>query len=98
MKNRHSAGQDVPALEWFCDLSGKTARITSIGSRMLLVENHCGILVYAPERVLLSDRCGAIEISGENLCLAQVRRDALIVRGKIRHVNLPCGEDGPHEG
>ena len=97
MKNRHSAKPDAPALEWLSDLSGKTARITSVGSRMLLVENHCGILLYEDARILLASRCGAIEICGDGLSLSEVRKDALIVCGQIRHVNLPCSEDSCHE-
>ena len=90
MKNRHIARPDAPALEWLSDLSGKTARITSVGSRMLMVENHRGILLYESGRILLATRCGAIEITGEDLSLSEVRQDALIVRGEIRHVELPC--------
>lgn len=93
MKKRHAAKPDAPALEWLSDLSGKTARVTSVGSRTLMVENHRGILVYEDDRVLLSTRCGAIEITGQSLRLSEVRPDALIVRGEIRHVNLPCGEE-----
>lgn len=95
MKNRRFAKPSAPALEWLSDLSGKTARITALGGNALLVENHRGILSYEPRRILLASRCGAIEISGENLCLTQVRNDALTVRGRIRHVELPCsGEIG----
>lgn len=97
MKNRRLSRTDAPALEWISDLTGKTARITSIGSRMLMVENHRGILVYESERILLATRCGAIEIIGAGLSLSEVRSDALIVRGEIRHVELPCGEDSRHE-
>lgn len=95
MKNRRFARPSAPALEWLSDLSGKTARITALGSNALLVENHRGILSYESRRILLASRSGAIEISGENLCLTQVRNDALTVRGRIRHVELPCsGEIG----
>lgn len=97
MKNKHSAPGAAPALEWLCDLSGKTARITSVGSGMLLVENHRGILIYQSDHIQLQTGCGVAEIRGENLRLCEVRRDAMIVRGKIHHVDLPCGENG-HEG
>ena len=85
----------APALEWFCDLSGKTARITSIGNRALLVENHRGILEYRQDRVILATGCGSVCVEGDELLLSEVRRDALIIRGEIRHVNLPCGEAAP---
>jgi len=97
MKNKRRTGINVPALEWLSDLSGKTARISAVGGKTLMVENHRGILAYESERVLLATRCGAIEITGENLRLSQVRTDALVVQGEIRHVELPCGEDQRHE-
>lgn len=95
MKLRHAS--DVPALEWLSDVSGRTARITSIGSRTLLVENHCGIERYASDEILLATRCGSIRIGGDGLQLSEVRRDAVIVRGSIRSVELPCEGSADHE-
>ena len=97
MKNRRGPRPSSPALEWLSDLSGKTARITSIGGHSLLVENHCGILEFTQEKISLATRCGAIEVAGSGLSLSEVRRDALVIRGEIRHVDLPCGEACRHE-
>lgn len=86
----------VQALEWINDLSGKSARVTAIGRKTLLVENHAGILEYAQNRVLLASGCGAIEIEGSGLTLSEVRRGALMIRGSVRRVNLPCpAQDAP---
>lgn len=95
LKARRSAS--APALEWLCDLSGKTARITSIGNRSLLVENHCGILEFTAERIALATRCGSVEVEGAGLSLSEVRPDALVIRGSIREVKLPCEEAERHE-
>lgn len=97
MKHRNASHAGTPALEWISDLSGKTARITSIGSHSVLVENHCGIREFTQERICLATRCGMICVEGSGLSLTEVRRDALVVRGEIRHVGLPCGEVC-HEG
>lgn len=86
-----------PALEWMCDLSGRTARVTSIGSRALLVENHRGIAEFGEERIVLATGCGNLTVEGEGLRLSDVRRDALIIRGDVRHVQLPCGEAMRHQ-
>lgn len=94
---RRQRGAHAPALEWFCDLSGRTARITSIGNRSLLVENYCGIVAFDAECVLLASHCGNIEVVGDGLSLAEVRRDALVIQGNIRDVKLPCGEAKRHE-
>ena len=78
MKNRRSRRAAPPALAWLSDLSGRTARITSIGGHSLLVENHCGILEFTQERISLATRCGTIDVSGSGLSLTEVRRDALV--------------------
>lgn len=85
----------MPALEWMCDLSGRTARVTSIGNRSLLVENHCGIREFSQDRIVLASHSGCIQISGRALELNQVRPGALIVRGNIQDVKLPCEEESP---
>ena len=93
----HKARRSAPALDWLCDLSGKTARITSLGNRSMLVENHRGVLVFTSERILLSTACGEVEVVGSGLSLGDVRRDALIIRGSIHDVKLPGGEVQPDE-
>ena len=40
MKPFKARRTSAPALEWICDLSGQAARVTTIGNRALLVENH----------------------------------------------------------
>lgn len=89
MKNRRKAIQP-PFPEWFDDLSGKTARITVIGNRSLMAENHAGIEKYALDCVCLNTRCGIITVEGRDLSLREVRRDALLICGEIRSVSLPC--------
>lgn len=93
MRLRRSA----PALEWFCDVTGHTARVTSIGNHSLLVENHRGVEAFGTERIVLKTSCGSIEVEGAGMMLREVRRDALIVDGDIRRVQLPCGKDERHE-
>ena len=89
MKNRRKS-MGTPALEWLNDLSGKTARITSVGSRSLMVENYTGIEKYHSDCVCLKTRCGIIKVEGTDLSLSEVRKGALIISGDIRHVDLPC--------
>ena len=93
MKIKRSA----PALDWLCDLSGRAARITSMGSRRLLVENHKGIEELTAERVVLATGCGSLCVEGEGLSLSELRRDALVISGKLRHVALPCEGGARHE-
>jgi len=88
----HKPRRSAPALDWLCDLSGRTARITTLGNRSLLVENHRGVLVFTSERIVLCTACGEVEVVGSGLSLGDVRRDALIIRGNIRDVKLPGRE------
>ena len=83
------------ALTWPEDLSGRCARLTAIGNRRLLVENHKGILELTDACVRLDTGRGAITICGRDLSLCDARRDSVIIRGRIDRVDLP--EGGPDE-
>lgn len=84
--------EGVPALEWVREVSGKTARVTAIGNRRLLIENHTGIQTFTDEFICLSTARGPLSVYGSDLSLCEVRENALIVHGCIRRVELP--EDG----
>lgn len=93
MKARKSA----PALDWLCDMSGHAARVTSIGNRRLLVENHRGILEFGNQCITLATGCGNLQVEGEDLNLCELRRDALVISGDVRQVRFPCGKEASHE-
>ena len=88
-RRRARPGGMTDALQWTRDLSGGCARTVAIGSHRLLVENHTGIVELTDARVRLATRCGTITVTGSGLSLCDVRQGALIVRGKIRQVELP---------
>ena len=95
-RRAHSIPQ---TLEWAEDAAGRCARITAIGSHSLLVENHTGLRAFSQELVRLDTRAGALCVSGSGLTLRDVRPGALIIRGRISRVELPCaGGDPPDEG
>ena len=77
------------ALTWPEDLLGRCARVTAVGSRRVLVENHTGLLALTETEVRLNTGCGALVISGEGLTLCEARPRAMIVTGRIRRVDLP---------
>ena len=90
---------DAPALEWLQDVSGCCPRVTAIGSHSLLVENHTGLLTFTDTQIRLGSHAGAVCVLGSGLSLSDVRQGALIIRGKIRRVELPCGGgEAAHEG
>lgn len=79
----------VPALEWLSEVSGRTIRITAVGSHRVLIENHTGIQDFSDSHVRLFASNGALCIHGSDLSLCEVRKSALIVRGDIRQIELP---------
>lgn len=93
------ARREVPALEWARDMTGLCPRVTAVGNTSALVENHTGIRAFSPSLVELDSRAGTVRVLGEGLSLCGVRDGALIVRGVIHRVDLPCeGGDPPDEG
>ena len=85
-----------PALEWMEDAAGRCPRITAIGNHSLLVENHTGIAAFCDTSVALNSRAGLLRATGQNLSLCGAREGALIIRGDIRRIDLPCrGGDAP---
>lgn len=82
------------ALLWPRDLAGRCARVTAIGSSRLLVENHTGILEVSETRVRLDTGCGPVTVTGRGLTLSDARRCALIIRGELERVELPCERGG----
>ena len=91
--------RSLPALEWVEDAAGLCARATVVGNRSLLVENFTGILDFTDARVRLDTARGPLCVTGSGLSLRDVRPGALIVRGDIARVELPCaGGDAPDEG
>ena len=84
------------ALEWPRDLAGGCARATAIGANRLLVENYTGILELTDTRVRLATGQGPMTVTGRGLALCEARRGALIVKGALQRVDLPCeGGDVP---
>lgn len=56
--------------------------------RRVLIENHQGIVGYGCNEILIKVRYGQICICGENLKLAKMSKEKLVITGKISAVNL----------
>ena len=74
-------------LSW-AENTARETRVTAVGGARALVENHLGLLDYAPERVRVRCRRGAACVCGQGLTLREVRKDAMIVTGLIGKVEL----------
>ncbi|MCR4962932.1 MAG: YabP/YqfC family sporulation protein [Firmicutes bacterium] len=58
-------------------------RLTLLGQERLTVENHQGIVVYGPNRVVCATCLGPLEIAGRDLRLGYLAPEELTITGSI---------------
>lgn len=58
------------------------------GDRRVLIENHGGVTEYGSCRIQVRVRYGQIAVCGENLQLARMTREQLVISGRIDAVTL----------
>lgn len=63
-------------------------KIIIVGNIQLFIENHRGIIEYAPEGVRVRVGEGEVAVSGEGLMLRNILPDELCVEGKIHSLNF----------
>ena len=59
-------------------------KLSVTGGKRALLENHRGILSFDREQIILATQKGRVQLRGENLYLAEMCEDWLVVCGKIR--------------
>lgn len=86
-------GQNI--LRWMTDsleLSGEPVPGQSLieiaDTNRVLIENHCGIREYSPERIGVLVKFGCIDVCGCNLELTQMTKEQLLISGVIGSVIL----------
>ncbi len=62
-----------------------------VGSRSVLIENHCGVLSYSKEQVTVKTKTGCICICGTGLVLTKMSKEQLRICGRIGKVELRNG-------
>jgi sporulation protein YqfC len=70
------------------DSMAAVPRITLTGRRQLLVERHKGLTRYASDCVELDLGVFRLRVSGGDLCLAAMDRDAVLLTGAIASLEL----------
>lgn len=58
------------------------------GEGRVLIENHCGVKAYCPERILVNVNFGTICVCGCALELLRMTKEQLVIRGRIDSVSL----------
>ncbi len=59
-------------------------RITLLGNKQLLVENHKGIIEYAAHIIRIKLTQGILIIHGEKLALGSLQMEQILVEGTIK--------------
>ena len=61
-------------------------RITMLGNKQVLVENHKGIIEYTSSLLRIKLNQGELVIGGENLSLGSLQSEQLFVEGVIAEI------------
>ena len=62
------------------------ARLTVVGKRKTLIENHRGILEYGTEYIVVSTGRGKISLTGSGMKLLAMNKSELLISGEIKTV------------
>lgn len=58
------------------------------GDRRVLLENHLGVKAYGRDRIVVKVKFGTVCVCGEDLEMARMSRDQLVICGRIGGVSL----------
>lgn len=69
------------------DLPGQSI-VELTGDCRVLIEHHRGVSQYSREKIGVKVKCGIICISGNGLELTQMKKEHLVIRGRIESVTV----------
>lgn len=85
MANKRDLREKVASLfELPGDVLTDCSRLTLIGARELVVENHRGLYEYETDKVVLSVPEGRLTVAGQGLSIRSISPDQLTIEGSIR--------------
>lgn len=62
--------------------------ICMTGNEEMTIENHKGLLEYAPEHVRIASGSGSLSVMGEGLTLRQMSAECIVVTGTIHRIEF----------
>ena len=83
------AGLELPA-----DVLQGVPHIDLLGREHLRVMNHCGIIRYDSDQIILRLRCGVLRIGGKDLIMSVMDDEKLTMDGQIDSL---CFEENANE-
>ena len=63
-------------------------RLTLTGDRQLLVEQHRGLTRYSAEEIVIALQRGRVRLTGQNLRLVAMDKEAVLIAGEIKGLEL----------
>ena len=63
-------------------------RLTLTGDRELLVEQHRGLTRYSAEEIVIALQHGRVRLTGQNLRLVAMDKEAVLIAGEIKGLEL----------
>ena len=75
-------------LELPLDVSLDLPKVTIVGDLGVLIQNHRGLILYSPERIVIGVGKGQIAILGQSLEIEEVSKEDMIVRGTLGSVQM----------
>ncbi len=61
-------------------------RITMLGNKQLLIENHKGIIEYTSSLVRIKLNQGELVVSGNNLILGNLQLEQILIEGTVGEI------------
>ncbi len=61
-------------------------RITMLGNRQLLIENHKGIIEYTPSLIRIKLNQGELIVTGADLTLGNLQVEQILVEGTVEEL------------
>lgn len=62
------------------------AKLTVTAGHRALVENHCGIIEYGDERIVISTGRGRLSVAGQDMRIIAMNKSELLISGGISTV------------
>lgn len=62
-----------------------------VGEQRVLIENHCGIAGYGTNEIQIRVSFGLVCILGDNLQIARVTKEQMVIFGQINSVSILRG-------
>ncbi|WIW69795.1 sporulation protein YqfC [Anaerosinus gibii] len=84
---RNNLRKLVKAFEIPEDVMGDLSRLTMLGNKQLLIENHRGIIEYTSTYIRLNLVDGILVIKGTHLALGNLQLEQILVEGKVGEIH-----------